>query len=84
MHPPGDRMDPTLHTQTVTGEAQTFFLISHHHTAGSLILVGLNCSVFLPIVLFLMKMFSFSIRKIWLKKYWSKFHCKLDGAFRVC
>lgn len=46
MHPPGNRTDPTLHTQTVAGEAQKFFLIIHHHTAGSPILPGLNCSVF--------------------------------------
>lgn len=46
MHPPGNRTDLTLHTQTVAGEAQKFFLIIHHHTAGSPILPGLNCSVF--------------------------------------
>lgn len=84
MHPPGDRTDPILHTQTVAGEAQKFFLISHHHSAGSPSLPGLNCSVFLPVVLLLVKMFSFPVGKFWLEKCGSNFYSKFAGAFCEC
>lgn len=81
-HPPGDGTDPTLHVQTVAGEAQKFFLTTHRHTAGSPILPGLNCSGFLPVVLFLVKIFTFPIRKIWLEKCVSNFYSTVVGAFR--
>lgn len=85
MHPPGNRTDPTLHTQTVAGEAQKFFLIIHHHTAGSPILPGLNCSVFFPpVALFLVKMFHFPVTKIWLEKCGLNFYSKLAAAFLEC
>lgn len=59
----GDGSGPTSHTLTGSGEAQYFLLITHHDTADSPLLPGLNCSVLLPVVIFLVKMFWFFSQK---------------------
>lgn len=79
--PSGDGSEPSSHTLTGAGEAQKFLLIARHHTAGSPLLPGLNCSVLFPVVLLLVKMFWFSIRKIFLEKRGASFQCELAGSF---
>lgn len=68
----GDGSDPTSHTLTGSGEAQNFLLITHHNTAGSPILPRLNCSVLLPVVIFLVKTFWFFSHKDFAGEMWGQ------------